>query len=351
MEHNNEYLIDLLVRCHNGDKNAIKEYGKLRWKDLQKKITFDEVFIKKMYELSEKDNSYALNILGLMHHYGDGVTTDRVRTKELYEQAGEKGNGIALFNLAVMYYDGNDTEDDFIKAKKLFEQAVEKGVDTAICSLAVMYCNGHGTEQNFITAKELFEKAIEKGDVTALLHLGNMYYIGYDGKKDCVKTIELYEQAIKKGIDFAMIQLARVYSDDEDGTNDLKAIELYKKFIENNVDNHIALEELSSIYVTSDKYKNYIEAAKIYLNLKNKNKLKEIIIKIIHTNGTTDIPELMKLVYDPRIDELYGKKIPSAIKTLRKMNQYCQHEISKTILSCRKIPSEVINKEIIPKID
>jgi len=356
MEQYNEYLIDLIIRCHNGDDNAIKEYEKLRWSDLENKITFDEVFIKKMYELSEKDNSYALNILGLIYSHDTYTKKDPNKAIELYEKAIEKGNILALCNLGYMYYTGKDIKRDLTKTKKLYEQAIEKGCSLATCALAGMYLRGNGVTQDYNKTIELYIQAIEKGSVNAIHLLATMYYYGYGTDQNYIKSMELFEQAAEKGCDRSIANLALMYQHGKGvSINYTKAIVLYKKFIENNGDNHDdnhnAMANLASIYETCGGYENYMEAIKIYLKLKKKDDIENMIIRIINKNGTTNISDLIKLIYDPQINELYNGNIPQIIRTIRKMTQYYQHEISKTILSCKKIPPEIINKEIIPKID
>ena len=108
-------------------------------------------------------NADALNNLGVMYHYGEGVTKDYTKAAELYRKAAEKNHAKALYNLGILYQD----KDDFASAAYWYGKAVEQGHVKAMTNLATLYYYGIGISQDNDKALELYGKAAGKGDERA----------------------------------------------------------------------------------------------------------------------------------------------------------------------------------------
>lgn len=108
-------------------------------------------------------NADALNNLGVMYHYGEGVAKDFTKAAEWYRKAAEKSHVKALYNLGILYQD----KEDFASAAYWYGKAVEQGHAKAMTNLATLYYYGIGVSQNNDKALELYGKAAGKGDEKA----------------------------------------------------------------------------------------------------------------------------------------------------------------------------------------
>lgn len=196
----NEYYIDLIIKCHDDDQNAIKEYYSTSWNTLTKKITFDEDFIKCITKLSDDGNSYGQNVLGLIYEYCDEVKQDYSKAIELFRKAISKNNYCSMYNLACMIGRGDGIEKNPKEAAKLFEILIEQNISCAIVDIANMYRDGEGYEQNLPKAKKLYEKAIkQKGSTRAMNNMASIFFHSRYGEKNYYKAGQLYKKSGNSG--------------------------------------------------------------------------------------------------------------------------------------------------------
>jgi len=135
--------------------------------------------------------------------FGLGVAEDRVKARELYEQAAAKGNAEAMNVLGGMYfgffgYVG--VAQDLGKSHEWYEKAAAKGNADAMCSLGDYYNLGFGVAQDSGKALEWYTKAAAGGNAKAMYTLGHYHELGIMGvPQDYTKAREWYEMAAAEG--------------------------------------------------------------------------------------------------------------------------------------------------------
>lgn len=158
MQSHNKSFIELIIKCHEGDKEAIDEHENTKWKTLKNQIEFDDDFIDCMNKLSHNGNEYALNIMGLIFECGCGTITRNIdKAIEFYERAIQKNLSASMNNLAMLLEELCDVGHDE-RIKELYQKAIELGDTSAMINYGLTL-----TKQNkFIEAANLFMKANKK---------------------------------------------------------------------------------------------------------------------------------------------------------------------------------------------
>jgi TPR repeat protein len=153
----------------------------------------------------EKDNSDAMNSLGIAYLDGLGVDKDPQKAITYYKMGTEKGNGYAAFNLATCYRYGKGVPVDMKEAVRFYRISAEKGNVDAMNSIGICYANGLGMNirKNIEEAIVWYDKAIEKGSGDAAFNRAEVYRKGYgirpDEKRNISEAIRLYRFGITKG--------------------------------------------------------------------------------------------------------------------------------------------------------
>jgi TPR repeat protein len=113
-------------------------------------------------------------------------------------------NPEAMFILGVMYHFGYGVSQNYAEAKKCYETAANKNYAQAQYSLGNMYFNGEGVEQDYKKAADCYQKAAARGYGNALYTLGNMHYLNKtyklnkNDKKGDSDAKTLWEKAAKQ---------------------------------------------------------------------------------------------------------------------------------------------------------
>jgi TPR repeat protein len=152
----------------------------------------------------EKDNSDAMNSLGIAYLDGLGVEKDPQKAITYYKMGSEKGNAYAAFNLATCYRYGKGVPIDMKEAVRFYRLSAEKGNIDAMNSIGICYENGLGMNiRNIEEAILWYDKAIEKGSGDAAFNRAEVYRKGYgvrpDEKRNISEAIRLYRFGITKG--------------------------------------------------------------------------------------------------------------------------------------------------------
>ncbi|HJO93261.1 MAG TPA: SEL1-like repeat protein [Victivallales bacterium] len=157
-------------------------------------------------------NSYAQNMLGIMHYKGFGIKKNYSSAFKLFTSASEKNNAEAQENLGRMYCYGQGTHKDLRKAFKLYSMAVNNGARAeAQYSLAQFYYYGKGTEVNKKEAFKYFKESAENGYSKAQANLGWLYYLGDGTSIDYSKSIKWLKKAAEAGVAAAQNNLGWMY--------------------------------------------------------------------------------------------------------------------------------------------
>lgn len=381
MDSFNQYFINLLVKCGNGDKNALDEHQNGYWETESEKITFNEEFIENIIKLSNDNNANALNVQALMYECGNGFDQNFEKSMELYDKAISMGNPSALNNLFELYdVTGEEQRYNFGDP---YEMIIKKCSDETIYKIAELYEDSEHKEHDYRKAVRLYEKLSENGNDNAMYNLGAYYN---DVMHDSDKAIKYYEMAIQKNNYDAMNNLGYLYIHDKNNKNISTGIMLYNKAIENNHTN--AMNNLALMYENGDHVeqdipnaiilykraiegglkeamvnfaymlesgehieKDYVRAADLFLQADKKNKFNKTIRKIVSKKHPLDISKLTKLICNPKIEEMCDNDLSPEVTILRKIVQFYNKELLKTILVTKKIPMEIIEKEITNNID
>jgi TPR repeat protein len=112
--------------------------------------------------------------LGLIYHFGQGITQDYEQAISWYVKAAEQENVKAQFSLGLMYAKGQAIQD-YKQAVYWFEKAATQGDTAAQLNLGFMYDKGHGVIQDHKKAIYWYGKAAKQGDAAAQFNLDLMY--------------------------------------------------------------------------------------------------------------------------------------------------------------------------------
>lgn len=175
----------------------------------------------------EHDANSVAELLRLAEQYdtGNGVSMDRARATELYEQAAGMGDAKAQEALGGRYEEGVGTAVDLDRALFWYEQAVSGGRDYAAYSMGYLYYQLEKWDDAFQWAMI----AANMENTGAKNMIGRFYYYGIGTVKDIAEAVNWWESAAREGDTQAARFVASVYHEGELGTVDLeKAYEYYK---------------------------------------------------------------------------------------------------------------------------
>ncbi len=121
--------------------------------------------------LAESGDPAALNLLGLMHHYGQGTTEDDARAFELFRRAADGGLAAAQYTLANMYMYGygipEGTEEPEREAVRLYIDAALGGNADSQYTLGLMLLAGSVVIQDPEEAMVWIQRAAAQGHEAA----------------------------------------------------------------------------------------------------------------------------------------------------------------------------------------
>ena len=112
---------------------------------------------------AEVGNVDAQNNLGVMYHFGEGVSKDFSKAAEWYRKAAEKNHVKAQFNLGVLYQD----MEDYTSAIYWYKKAADQGHAKSQTNLGTLYYYGVGVMKDVNVAMSWYGKAANQGDALA----------------------------------------------------------------------------------------------------------------------------------------------------------------------------------------
>ena len=238
------FNLGILCFCVNGDKRNEKKAIEL-WKQASDMGNTDAmVYLAACYDegvpqdkkeaiglipAADMSNQKGLNSL-VDSDDKRGVTKDKDKVIELYQQAASMGNTHAMTNLGFCYLKGDGVPQDSKKAIQLLQAAADTGHSVAMIYLSSCFLKGEGVPQDSKKAIELYQKASDMGNTNAMVKLGACYLKGEGVPQDKKKSIELFERAAEMGNTGAMLKLAFCYLKGDGVSQDKKkAFELYQR--------------------------------------------------------------------------------------------------------------------------
>ena len=188
-------------------------------KEYEKAISYLEI-------AAEKDDSTALNTLGIMYAQGNGVEKNNKTAKYYYKKAAELDNVYAMYNLGGLY----NRERFYFESFECYEKAYKKGHVNSKYTLGLCYLHGRGVVANYKKAVSLFEEAIASKAASGYYGLG-LYYYYIENNID--KALEYFNQSITQGYQWSYGILGIIYREGLYVKEDFaKAIEYFEKAIE-----------------------------------------------------------------------------------------------------------------------
>jgi TPR repeat protein len=120
----------------------------------------DAVLILK--ELSEKGDARAMNKLGELYLFGNGVSFDPQKAYEYFLASANKGDSGGQYDVGNLYMTGIGVPRDVAKAVEWYKESASKGNVDAYVALGNIYANKE-SHKDLCDAKRWYEKAIESG--------------------------------------------------------------------------------------------------------------------------------------------------------------------------------------------
>ncbi|KAK8845896.1 hypothetical protein M9Y10_020824 [Tritrichomonas musculus] len=188
------------------------------------------VAVSSLEESSEKGNSYASYLLGILYDKGELFTGNPQRALFFYERSGQQGNPRGYNDAGCIYEEGRGVQQSYQKAIELYQKAIDLQNPAAMNSLGLLYDQGRGVEQSYQKAIELYQKAADLKNNHAMNNLGVLYDQGKGVEQNHQKAINFYMKAADLGNPDAMNNLGVLYDQGKGVEQSYqKAIDFYMK--------------------------------------------------------------------------------------------------------------------------
>jgi len=137
--------------------------------------------------LVEKEDPYALNMMGWLYMNGKGVEKNEKKALELYMLSASKGFAKAYYNLGLSYEYGKGTDVDIAKAIYHYKEGYSRGDPKSAFALGKLYTKGCKTEKNFDDGIKYLKYSCRKKISDSCYFLGNIYETEYRDEKKAEK--------------------------------------------------------------------------------------------------------------------------------------------------------------------
>lgn len=178
---------------------------------------------------------------GTNYYFGrGGITVDKEKACDYFEQSAEMDYTLAQFNIGTCYRSGIGREKNITQAIKWYKRAIENGDANSSISLATIYLYEQEDITQYQYSIDLLRQAISanKYDVGyAHFILGSAYYAGKGVEQDYNKAMENYYKAASHGNASAIALLSHIFSEGLYGVKKDKVVaQEWKLIIENKYD-------------------------------------------------------------------------------------------------------------------
>ncbi|WP_104692694.1 tetratricopeptide repeat protein [Helicobacter felis] len=143
----------------------------------------------------QKGSADALDNIGSLYMYGQGVSKNYAKALEYFKKAAEKGSAVGAYDAGVLYSKGQGVPKDSKKANEYFMKAAERGWLAAFSIVGSMYATGNGVPKDLAKAREYYQKASDGGYAESSLMMGEIFYFAEMAKKFGVT--QDYDKALK----------------------------------------------------------------------------------------------------------------------------------------------------------
>ncbi len=170
----------------------------------------DYVTAVKLYEpLAAQGLSEAQLNLGLLYHFGNGVSQDHNKAEQLYRLSANQGNSWAFHNIGVIYEHGQGgVPKDLSKALDMFRKAADLGNAQSQAVVCNLYMGISGVPKNHAEAFRYCKMSADQNDSLGLNNLGVLYENGWGVKKSRDEAFKLFSASALQGNELARENLS-----------------------------------------------------------------------------------------------------------------------------------------------
>ena len=211
--------------AEEGDGNAMISIGQMYTYGHGVTENYDEALAWYNKALDAGVDRARSNIAALYYRQNDYD-----KALQAYLELADEGDGSAMDMVGLIYQYGDGVTQNYEKAMEWYLKAVDIGYTYAMCSIGDLYKNGYGVEKNIEKAMEWYLKAVDAGETSAMTTIAMVYYYGNGVEKDYAKALEWYRKAADAGSSFAMYEVAEMIENGEGTQADPElAQEWYRK--------------------------------------------------------------------------------------------------------------------------
>ena len=230
------------------------------------KIPFDDDY-RKIIKPPESPEEKAKKIYEEAE-YAFYAENDYETAIEKYKQAANLGYLEAFTTIGTIYLLGDEVEKDINEARRWYKLGMEKDDGDSFGSYALSLKTGYESESDKREAFNCMKRATELNSEYGgwWYHLGDMYYDGTGTSKNFGEAFRCYEKGTEAGDSYATNMLGIMYTNGEYVTKDeYKAFALFKKAVELNDKNIVAVRNLADCYRYGDGVaQDYYKAFELY---------------------------------------------------------------------------------------
>lgn len=239
------------AQLHN--RKAINALGDMHYygQGVEKSDQLAVYWYKLGAELGDSDSQV---MLGLCFELGRGVAEDKSKALELYRLAAEKDNRAAQNNIGVFYDNGYVVKKDTALAIQWFQKSAQNGFAPAqrrMGYLTRFHLKNGDVVSDPDASLQWFEKAAEQGDLESQLELAKSFAKGLMVKKNLEAAVKYYRMAAEQGSPLAQVKLGVMfYFGDGVSADHVEAAKWYQKAADQG--NAWAQNNLASQYESGD---------------------------------------------------------------------------------------------------
>ena len=160
-------------------------------------------FLDELKQLASDGSSRAQSCLGVMLHFGNGVSRDDKEAVKWFKQAADQGYAFAHYHLGFMYYFGHDVPKDAPEALNYYRKAGGPGSFVCPVQSRSDVCQSECVPKDIREVVKWFTKAAEQGYANAQFHLGVAYHNGNGVSQHDIRSYAWHSLAASSDLDGA----------------------------------------------------------------------------------------------------------------------------------------------------
>lgn len=159
-----------------------------------------------------RESADAMNNIGGLYAKGQGVQKNYSKAIKWYRKAATAGNNMAMESIGYLYKEGWGFPKDYAKAMTWYRKAAAAGNRTAMNNIGVFYNGGLGVPQNYLKAMQWYRRAAANRSANAMDNIGAMYGLGQGVPQNYLKAMQWCRRAAAAGLPVAMYNIGVLYT-------------------------------------------------------------------------------------------------------------------------------------------